>query len=510
MNGAARLVSNTAWTVAGRAFHVGVALFLTPYILTRLGREAFGLWALSRLLVGYLSLADLGIQASLVRQIAYALPHSDPKTFTRIVSTSFYFFFVAFLLFAGPAVWLGPDAVEFAAERDSDLIPPALLGEGSFVLTFTAATFFASIAISVLTSILPGLQRMDVSNQIIMGTGVLYLAGSVAALERGYGVSGLVVVAFTVRLLDAALGYWFARAIVPEFRLSPKWFDWQTWRELFSFGWKIQVSRLAELLAFTFDRLFVSFAGGVDMLGRYQPAIQVVTQARLLPFLLVSASLPYASELSAKKDRPTLLRLYFEGNRYLAFASFALIGFLAAAAPAVIRLWLGPGYDEVAIWIRIFCIGYLVNSPMSLGGLLSQAVGKPGIQATSAVLMGVLNVILAPAGFFLAELTGMTAGVTLALLVSSGWFFAALHRELQISSWEVVRRCFVGPAAWLLPAGLALGGAASAWLSPDDGRIPALIALLAGGIPYLCVCAAAAWRLGLAERLLRAAKPNAN
>ena len=80
-----RLLSNTAWNVAGRVVGVGVSIALTSYLLDRLGTERFGLWALANLLVGYFSLADLGIQASLIRQIAFCRPDENPDQLSRIV-----------------------------------------------------------------------------------------------------------------------------------------------------------------------------------------------------------------------------------------------------------------------------------------------------------------------------------------------------------------------------------------------------------------------------------------
>ena len=85
-----------------------VGLFLTPYLLSNLGQEGFGLWALANLLIGYLSLADLGIQSSLVRHIAHSRPDEQPVEFSRIISTSFFFYLGAAVLFAPVSLWAGP------------------------------------------------------------------------------------------------------------------------------------------------------------------------------------------------------------------------------------------------------------------------------------------------------------------------------------------------------------------------------------------------------------------
>ena len=36
-----------------------------------------------------------------------------------------------------------------------------------------------------------------------------------------------------------------------------------------------------------------------------------------------------------------------------------------------------PGHDGIALWVRILCVGYVVSSPIALGGLVAQAMGYP-------------------------------------------------------------------------------------------------------------------------------------
>jgi len=55
----------SSWFALG--VNVLVGIFLSPYILHRLGDEAFGLWVLIFSITGYYGLFDLGIRSSIVR-----------------------------------------------------------------------------------------------------------------------------------------------------------------------------------------------------------------------------------------------------------------------------------------------------------------------------------------------------------------------------------------------------------------------------------------------------------
>ena len=491
------LISNTLWNAVGRAATVAVGLFLTPYILGRVGQERFGLWALANLLIGYLSLADLGIQSSLVRQIAHAEPEQNPTKLSQIVSTSFFFYLGAFLLFGPFSIGLGPWLVQVLRRVNISALPDSMVEEGIFVVTFVSATLFLSIAVAVFTSILPGLQRMDRANQLVIVTSVANLVAAVFVLEKGWGVPGLVAGILGVKVISSVFHYYVARRLCPYLRLSMRHVRWSVWKELFSFGWRIQVARVLELLTFGFDRLFLSLFGGVAALGRYQPAVQVATHARILPHLLVSAALPYASELSARGDRKTLIALYIEGTLFLSFASYAILGFIALSAPLLTSAWLGPGFADVALWIRIFCVGYLVTAPLSLGGLLSQAIGRPGLQARSALLGTVLTLVLSPAGLWIGGMTGLATGATLAVVCSGIWFFWAINAALDVSIREVLRRCFAPPVLYLLVPALILALLSHPFAGAEGSRAKALLAVMLVGVLFTAPCLLGMKRLDL-------------
>ncbi len=454
-----RLINNTLWNLVGRAAQLGVGLFLTPYLLTHLGQERFGLWALANLLIGYLSLADMGIQSSLVRHIAHSQPDERPLEFSRIISTSFFFYLGASVLSAPLSLWAGPALLRVFQLGGNETVPASLADEAQFVITFVMATLFLSLALAVFSSIPTGLQRMDRANQLVVLTSVGNLIAALVAIEGGWGVRGLVVGMILVKLLVAVVTYAVSLRLFDRMQVSTRHVHWSVWKELFEFGWKIQVARLCELLTFGFDRLLLSAVGGIAALGRYQPAVQVSTQVRMLPHFLVMAALPYASDLSGRADRRALNELYIRGTLYLTFASFAVLGFVAASAPLLTRLWLGPGYDDVALWIRIFSLAYLTTNPLSLGGLISQAIGRPGIQARSALLGTLCTVVFSTTGYWLAGITGLAVGSALAAVVAGAWFFQRLNRVMEIPHRTVVRRAFLAPAAYLLPpaALLALG-----------------------------------------------------
>src|SRR6516164_5067955 len=78
----------SSWFALG--VNVLVGIFLSPYILHRLGDTAFGLWILIFSATGYYGLFDLGIRSSIVRYVAKYSATDEPEELNRLVNTALF------------------------------------------------------------------------------------------------------------------------------------------------------------------------------------------------------------------------------------------------------------------------------------------------------------------------------------------------------------------------------------------------------------------------------------
>jgi len=86
-----KIIKNTVYNTIGRFWGILVVLFLTPYIVNRLGVERYGIWALLTSLVGYIGFLDLGIGGSYVRYIAEYYTQKDYSKVNFVINTGFLF-----------------------------------------------------------------------------------------------------------------------------------------------------------------------------------------------------------------------------------------------------------------------------------------------------------------------------------------------------------------------------------------------------------------------------------
>ena len=78
----------SSWFALGVNVLVGV--FLSPFILHRLGDTAFGLWILIFSATGYYGLFDLGIRASIIRYVAKYAATDDKDELNRLINSALF------------------------------------------------------------------------------------------------------------------------------------------------------------------------------------------------------------------------------------------------------------------------------------------------------------------------------------------------------------------------------------------------------------------------------------
>src|ERR1700691_5722283 len=78
----------SSWFALG--VNVVVGIFLSPFIIHRLGDDAFGLWVIIFSVTGYYGLFDLGIRSSIVRYVAKYSATDEHEELNRLVNTAMF------------------------------------------------------------------------------------------------------------------------------------------------------------------------------------------------------------------------------------------------------------------------------------------------------------------------------------------------------------------------------------------------------------------------------------
>jgi O-antigen/teichoic acid export membrane protein len=225
--------------------------------------------------------------------------------------------------------------------------------------------------------------------------------------------------------------------------------------------------------------------------------------------LTISAMIPTVTAHIARHGRDVVAGLYRRYTRLTVGLSFPVFALTCLTAPFLLRAWLDTIPAHATGVVVVLTLGYLPQLSCVVAMNIATADGRPGLVASTSLLVAALNIALtlALAPFF--GFWGILAGTVLALAFGSGVFVVRFHRAYGLPLRAYVT-AVVPPAALALviAAGVALGLTLQGW--ETGSRASSAFVVVAVVVAYLGLYWPLAGRLGfLPDRLALRSAPRA-
>lgn len=440
-----KIIRNTIFNSIGRLWGILVALFLTPYVVGHLGIERYGIWAIVSVLTGYFGLLDFGIGTSFVKYISEYYAKKDYKSINQIVNTGFVFYSIFALLI----ITLAFLAISLLLNLFN--IPQELYDEAVFVFLLGIVLFSVSNALSAFGAIQSGLQRMDISNKVAIAMSIPNIVGTIFFLENGYGLPGLMVNNAIIFIISSTINIIIAFKILPEVRFNPFSFSKEMFNKLFGFGYKLQVSKLSNLISFQTDKFLITYFLGIGLVTFYQLGSSILQQVRQIPLLLLSALIPAVSEIEARNGKESLNELYLIGSKYLIFVSTPLLFFVITNASLIMLTWMGSKYEKSALVIQVLALGYFAATVTGVASSIATGVARTEFEMKFGIFLAILNLLLSIILIIKIGFIGVAIGTTVSLTVAELFFMRMFHEYLGTPLNDFIRLFYKPMAACIIP-----------------------------------------------------------
>ena len=89
-----KIIRNVLYTGLGQTCSILLLIVITPYMVSKLGIEKYGIWVLIGAIINYVGLIDLGVGTAYVKYIAEYYIKKDYKEINRIVNTGILFYLI--------------------------------------------------------------------------------------------------------------------------------------------------------------------------------------------------------------------------------------------------------------------------------------------------------------------------------------------------------------------------------------------------------------------------------
>ena len=428
------LVRNTLFNLLGWAWPIGLSILTIPFIVKRLGNDAYGIFAIVSIVAGYLGMLNGPVAMGNVRFMAEAYAHEEWSELREAVAAGLVIN-VALSALGGLIMFL---AAEILA-RNVFAIPPALVASAVVAFRLAAFSFFLNGVVGALQSIPIAMRRFDVRNQVGLVVGTLNTVVIVLALWWGWGLLGAVMAQVFSSALGLTLFSIVAWRLLRKFPGSKRrsLVSATFVRRLAGFSSLLFAGQVASQLGLEIDRAVVGILLGTSAVAFYMVPTKITDRIPGMMYVLSTTLYPLSSEAVATAKVDELRHLYHEMIRILLWLSALIAAVLIVLAKDFLMLWMGPEFMANSwLVLALLAAGVVWRSSGSVAYQVCTGMGRADISLIAAigtaVFMAIPVLILAP----LWGAPGVALGVFIGLFMTNLAYDLFTQRKLLgVKSW---------------------------------------------------------------------------
>ncbi len=424
-----RIALNTLSSWGTTAVNVLVLIFITRFLLDRLGTDQFGILRYVLTVEASLLFLDLGLGATLNRFVSRASATHDAAQVNAAVTLS-AFLFLGLGLLAGFVLTILrfylPELVVGAS--------PELYSAGGDLMIFIGAMLTLRFWGYAPRGLLFGHQRHDLVNliqcvSILLRAGLL-VWGVMAFQDRGLQMVG---VAFMGGALIETCGLWvMAKRVFPALRLRIGTVTSRLMRQFFGFSAYVLLMTITTILIMNAPTLIAGRLYGPQAVAFISLPLLVINQIQNIAGGFAFTLIPVAGRLGELADHSALRELVVRGTKYCALIAFP-IGAIATLFGEPLFEWFEKGFGWTWTLLAILVFPIMLRTTQRVtysalvgaGSLKWLAIGQIGVVAA---IFGLSLGLAKGAGM---ELHGIALGTAIPILIFA-LFFQPLYACRQI------------------------------------------------------------------------------
>lgn len=438
------LVTSFLSSWAPLSVKIVTSLLLLPYLMDRLGKKNYGIWALVGSFLGYYGLLRLGVGAGLMRYVPFYLGKGDHKSASEIVSTGIGIFTLVgiFILVVS---FLAAEAIARFYNGGPELATLVrLLGSAAAIecpMRILGGTVLAHerwVEANLVTITMVLARTLSLAGCVFFGYGLV---------QMGYAVLGVTIFALIVTIVIYV-------KLCPLISLRVSLVRVSKLRHLVSFGFLTVIVTLAYSLCLDGHKLIIGKLISLEAVAIYAVAAVLMVNARAIVVTPNRVFWPRFALLDGEGNRREMNRLLFRGTQYNTILASGVILLVIIAGPSFIRLWMGEGFEAVYPILFILAVGYLIETSLVINASFLGGTGRQGAQAVFATVEGLLGFGLSILLGWKMGLVGVALGFTISVVLIRGlictWYICHF---MDINLFRYYVRCLLRP--WLILGFLA-------------------------------------------------------
>lgn len=441
-----QIIKNVGASWFSLGISVLVGIFLSPFILHRLGDTAFGIWVLIFSITGYYGLFDLGIRSSVIRYVSTYTATNNNDGLAKLINTSL-------------ATYTAIGAVAMALTLVGSLfvdalfhIPADFLTTARWLFLMVGAAVAVGFPTGIFGGILEGMQRFYFVNLTNLGATLLRAVLIVLALQHGYGLLTVALITVLLPILGSLVRAVIVLRILP-LRFGWKYVDRSALREIANYSAITFILMIAYKLRFKTDEIVIGTFLSVTAITYFSIGDRLLDYASEVVSSLAQIFVPMSGQSDARGDTKQLRKILVAGNRACALVIFPMTAVLAILGKSVIEAWVGARYVAASypvLLVLLFPMTFSLAQAASPRILYGMARHKP--LAWVSLMESIANLILSIVLIRPFGIVGDAAGTAIPLTCTTLYFMPRhLCRLLNVPLRAFLREAYALPLLLCVP-----------------------------------------------------------
>ena len=408
--------TNVIYSTLGYLIPILVSLFSTPYIVSKLNNDLYGLYVTSISIIAFMSVADLGFGQGVIKYISHYYALCDHKKISQILNTSFVVYMLMGLIGSTAIFFISRDLAR-AIYTENPMIELA-----SSVFQIASVGFFLNFNNQLFINIPKAFSRFDIAVKLqnFMWASNIFI--TVALLLFGKSLQWILVGYIAVQLATLMISYMVVGHV---FNLSVKWrFHRETFFEIFSFSLFSFINSISGSIVYKLDKIIIASVAGTQVVTQYQLPFMITQMANGLIGSVSQIIFPKISEINSTQEQDSDIRgLFIRLVNLLIVLSLIVSIVIYNGSFIFLHLWMGEGFAVSShLILKILSIiffflssTYVVqNFYLGLGDAKTNMISS--IIGTTAFLLSIV--------YFLELFSGVGAAMAFGMTLS---FYPVYH-----------------------------------------------------------------------------------
>lgn len=341
---------------------VTISFILLPFIVSRIGKELYGIYVIAIVINGYFGLIDLGLSNAVLKYVAEYRGKRDEGSLNDVLSALFTFYAVIGIV---SAIFMLALSYNFGWFFE--------VGEGSKETTrviFLITSFFSLVIwpTKLFQGVIEGVQRSDLKAKVNILIQGCYAGLTYYLLVSGYGAVSLLIATQSLALLGNIFLLILSHRELKGLKIIFPYLKLETFSLIFNFSFYMILCSITIMMAHELGHIIIGTFISVAAVTLFQPAYMIQKGFGTLLGSIMGSSLRVASaEMEGARDYDKQRYHLFTSTRYIMMALMPMVIIVIFFMKPFIYYWMGSDFSESVIVAQILVFYWIFNGMLEVG-----------------------------------------------------------------------------------------------------------------------------------------------